>query len=105
MKHHSKERAVRMNVAKTILNQIKAIDAYAMLAWGVKDLVYTSNGLRFRVGGLAKFKGLVHVRYDEGNDLYDVEFIKIKKGMPEVVKTVKGVFCECLVDVIDATVQ
>ena len=94
-----------MSVAKTILNQIKAIDPSALFAWGAKDLVSTSKGLQFRVGGLAKFKGLVHVSYDEGNDLYDVEFFKIRKGMPEVVKKVKGVFCECLVDVIDATVQ
>lgn len=94
-----------MNVAKTILDQIKAIDARAMWAWGAKDLVNTGKGLQFRVGGLANFKGLVHVRYDEGNDLYDVEFIKIKKGVPVVVKKEEGVFCDCLVKVIDATVQ
>lgn len=94
-----------MNVAKTILNQIKAIDAHAMLAWGAKDFVCTSKGLQFRVGGLAKFKGLVHVRYNEGNDLYDIEFFKIRKGMPEVVKKVEGVFWDWLVDVIDATVK
>lgn len=94
-----------MNVAKTILNQIKAIDARAMWAWGAKDLVNTGKGLQFRVGGMAKFKGLVHVRYNEGDDLYDVEFIKIKKGIPVVVKKDEGVFCDCLVSVIDATVQ
>ena len=94
-----------MSVAKTILSQIKIIDAYAMMAWGAKDLVNTSKGLQFRVGGLAKFKGLVHVKYNKVTDLYDIDFIKIKKHMPVVVKTSEGVFAQDMVNTIDAVVQ
>ncbi len=94
-----------MNVAKTILTQIKTIDARAMWAWGSKDLINTGKGLQFRVGGLAKFKGLVHVKYNEGMDLYDIDFIKMKKGMPVVVKSSTSVYAEDLVNTIDVVVQ
>ena len=94
-----------MNIAATILSQLKALDPRAMWAWGAKDLVNTGKGLQFRVGGLAKFKGLVHIRYNEGSDLYEIDFIKIKKGLPVVVKTVDDVYVEDMINVIDATVQ
>jgi hypothetical protein len=94
-----------MTVASTILSQIKALDPSAMWAWGAKDFVNTGKGLQFRVGGMAKFKGLVHIRYNEGADLYEIDFIKIKKGLPVVVKTVDDVYVEDMINVIDATVQ
>ena len=94
-----------MTVAATILSQLKALDPRAMWAWGAKDLANTGKGLQFRVGGLAKFKGLVHIRYNEGSDLYEIDFIKIKKGLPVVVKTVDDVYVEDMINVIDATVQ
>jgi hypothetical protein len=94
-----------MTIAATILSQLKALDPRAMWAWGAKDLVNTGKGLQFRVGGLAKFKGLVHIRYNEGSDLYEIDFIKIKKGLPVVVKTVDDVYVEDMINVIDATVQ
>jgi hypothetical protein len=93
-----------MSVAKTILSQIKIADSCAMLAWGARDLVSTNSGLQFRVGGHAKFSGLVHVKYNKGTDTYDVDFTKIKKGMPIVVKAAKDVFVEDLVNTIDAVV-
>lgn len=94
-----------MSIAKTILSQIKTIDPRAMWAWGAKDLVDFGNGLQFRTGGMAKHKGLVQVKYDGGSDLYNIDFLKIKKGLPTVVKSVEGVFAEDLVNTIDLTVQ
>lgn len=94
-----------MNTAQTIISQIKAIDGRAFWAWGAKDLVNTGKGLQFRVGGMAKFKGLVHVKYNEATDLYDIDFMKIKKGVPTIVHTDNDVFVEDLVNVIDLTVQ
>ena len=76
-----------------------------MWAWVAKDLVATKQGLQFRVGGLAKFKGLVHVKYNEADDLYDIDFLKIKKGMPVVVQSSEGVFVDMLVNTIDKVVQ
>lgn len=94
-----------MNIATTIRNQIATIDPRALWAWGAKDLVATKQGLQFRVGGLAKFKGLVHVKYNEADDLYDIDFLKIKKGMPVVVQSSAGVFVDMLVNTIDKVVQ
>jgi hypothetical protein len=37
-----------MNIAKTILSQIKTIDAWALCAWGAKDFVVMEDGLKFR---------------------------------------------------------
>ena len=94
-----------MNTAKTILSQIKSIDPMSVWAWGAKDFVATSKGLQFRTGGLAKFKGLVHIKYNEGSDLYDVDFLKMKKGMPSVVSATNEVYADMLVEVIDSVVQ
>lgn len=92
-------------IAKTILNQIKTIDPKALWAWGAKDLVNTGKGLQFRVGGMAKFKGLVHVKYNEASDLYEIDFLKVKKGMPTVVYTENEVYADQLVHYIDEVVQ
>ena len=94
-----------MNTATIIRDQILGLDRRALAAWGAKDLVATKQGLQFRVGGLAKFKGLVHVKYNEADDLYDIDFLKIKKGMPTVVQSTDGVYAEDLVRTIDLVVQ
>ena len=94
-----------MNIAQTILSQIRTIDPRATWAWGAKDFVNTGKGLQFRTGGLAKHKGLVHVKYNEAEDLYDIDYLKIKKGVPTVVHYQKGIFADNLVNVIDMVVQ
>jgi hypothetical protein len=93
-----------MNIAQTILSQIKTLDGRAMWAWGAKDLVNTGSGLQFKVGGLAKFKGHVLIKLN-ASDLYDVEFYKIRKGDIKVTNTFSDVFAENLVEVIDSVVQ
>lgn len=37
-----------MNVAQTVLAQIKATDPMALMAWGAKDFVNNGKGLRFK---------------------------------------------------------
>ena len=93
-----------MNIAKTILEQIRTIDPRATWAWGAKDFVNTGAGLQFKVGGLAKFKGHVHVKLN-ASDLYDVEFYKIRAGNIKVTNKFDDVFAEDLVNVIDSVVQ
>jgi hypothetical protein len=93
-----------MNIAQTILSQIKTLDARALWAWGAKDLVNTGTGLQFKVGGMAKFKGQVWVKHN-GNDLYDIEFFKIRKGEIKVTNKFEDVFAEDLVSMIDSVVQ
>lgn len=90
-----------MNVAQTILAQIKAIDFFAMGAWGAKDLVRMDDGLKFKTSGMTPFKGYVYVKYDCGRDLYEVHFYKLRKCEIKVYKIVNDVYAEDLVDVID----
>jgi len=93
-----------MTVAQTILQQIKAIDPRATWAWGAKEFVNTGSGLKFKTTGLVKWKGYVHVKYDVGNDVYDVDFFRIRGAKIIVDKAVNGVYCDMLVDVIDGQV-
>jgi hypothetical protein len=94
-----------MNVARTILTQIKQLDRMVLAAWGAKDYVETKEGVQFRVGGMAKFKGLVHVKYNRGADAYDIDFIKMRKGMPVVTHDCARIYADNLVNVIDMVVQ
>jgi hypothetical protein len=93
-----------MSVAKIILDQIKALDKWAMGSWGAKDLMNMGDGLKFKTSGMVKWKGYVYVKYDEGQDLYNVIFGRVRKLEWKVDKQVDGVFAEDLVNVIDGQV-
>lgn len=93
-----------MTVAQIILQQIKSIDPRATWAWGAKDFVNMGAGLKFKTSGLVKWKGYVYVKYDAGNDVYDVDFYRIRGTKIIVDKTVAGVYCDMLVDIIDSQV-
>jgi len=94
-----------MSVATVIRDQINSIDRMAFFAWGAKDLVNTGKGLRFKTSGMTPWKGHVNIILDEGKDLYEVHFLRVRKtkGVPTVKtdKVVADVFCEDLVKVID----
>ena len=90
-----------MSIAQVILSQIKAIDGWAMSAWGAKDLVNIGNGLQFKTSGMTPWKGQVAVTYDEGADLYNIKFYRIRKANVIVDKEIKGVYAEDLVSMID----
>ena len=93
-----------MTIAKTILEQIKAIDYWSLGAWGAKNLMGLSNGLSFKTSGMTKWKGTVTVTLDEAKDLYVVKFTRLRKLQVIVDKVVEDVFAEDLVNVIDAQV-
>lgn len=94
-----------MNVAQTVLAQIKATDPMALMAWGAKDFVNNGKGLRFKTSGMTPWKGNVNIILDEGKDLYEVHFLRVRKvkGVPTVKtdKVVTDVYCDQLVSVID----
>ena len=69
-------------------------------SWGFNSPVAINDGLRFKVQGF-KFRGVVEVFYNEGQDLFDVNFIKAG----HTVKTIDGVFFDTLVDTIDYYVE
>ncbi|TXD53647.1 hypothetical protein [Polaribacter sp. IC063] len=91
-----------VQIAQTILNQIKCLDKSAVMAWGAKSFCSLSEnktrvgGLSFQVNGLTH-KGWVTVELD-WLDTYRVVFTNRKRV---VVKTIEGVYCDMLVDIID----
>lgn len=76
----------------------------AMMAWGSKELVAMRDGLKFKTSGMVKWKGYVYVQYDEGQDLYNVIFAKIRKYEWVEQERVEGVFFDQLVEIIDRRV-
>lgn len=90
-------------IATTILSQISTIDSRAIWAWGAKNLTVVENGLRFKSSGMVKNKGFVKITLN-GNDLYDVEFGRIRKSIYKTVKLNEDVFVDDLVDIIDSMV-
>ena len=88
-----------MEMAKYIM-QILKTQIMVVWSWGFNSPIAIENGLRFKVQGF-KFKGIVEVVYNEGQDLFDVSFIKAGK----VVEKVDGVYFDMLVSVIDYYVE
>lgn len=86
-------------MAKYILSIFKT-QLMVVYSWGFHKPMALQNGLRFKVQGF-KFRGIVDVVYNEGQDLFDVSFIKANK----VVNTIEGVFFDSLVEVIDDYVE
>ena len=93
-----------MSIATMILEQIKALDPRATWAWGAKDFVATKNGLMFKSSGMVRWKGFVHITLDEGQDLYNIEFFKMRGVKRTVAAKVEGIFADQLVELIDSQV-
>lgn len=91
-----------LEIARTIVNQIKYADKWALGAWKCQNLVALpeskefAGGLRFKVNGL-KFKGYVAIELRWVDD-YTITFINKQK---QVVKELKGIYCDQLVECID----
>lgn len=91
-----------MEIAQTILNQIKYAENSALMAWGAKNFSAISEskdyegGLAFQVNGLVH-KGWVKVCLRWVDD-YTIIFINKNR---EEVKKVEGAYCDMLVEVID----
>jgi len=90
-----------VSVATIIRDQIRAIDRMAMMAWGAKDLVDMGDGLKFKTSGMTPWKGYVYVRLDVANDLYNIDFFRIRKAEVIYDKQLEGVFVDQLVNEID----
>ena len=93
-----------MNVAQTILSQIKTLDPMALPAWGAKDLMNMGDGLKFKTSGMTPYKGYVYIKYKPVPDLYEVQFFRFRKMEVKMDKTVEDVYAEDLVRIIDGFV-
>ena len=90
-----------LDTAQIILSQIKTIDPMALFAWGAKDLLNMGDGLKFKTSGMTPWKGYVYIKYDEGKDLYQIQFFRFRKMEVKYDKTVDDVYAEDLVRIID----
>jgi hypothetical protein len=93
-----------MQIANIILQQIRGTDFWALGAWGAKEMVAMKDGLKFKTSGMVKWKGYVYVQYDEGMDLYNIIFAKIRKMEWKEEKLIDGVYFDQLVEFIDKQV-
>jgi hypothetical protein len=93
-----------MNVAQTIMDQIKTLDRRAFMAWGAKEFVNMGQGLKFKSSGLVRWKGYVYVKYNAGTDLYDLDFFQIRDAEIKYTQRLSGIFAEDLVNIIDGVV-
>ena len=88
-----------MNTA-TFLVRVLMAQRMKVWSWGISSLTSNEEGINFKVQGF-KFVGKVHITYDRGLDLWNIDFEK--KG--KVVKSIEGIYTEDLVDVIDREVE
>lgn len=86
-------------MAKYIMSILQT-QLMVVFSWGFHKPTAIENGLRFCVQGF-KFRGMVEVVYNEGNDLFDVSFVKANN----VIKVIDGVYFDMLIDVIDDYVE
>ena len=87
-------------MAEYILKILKT-QLIVVFSWGFHNPIRIDNGLRFKVEGF-KFTGIVEIFYNEGTDLFDVNFIT-KTG--QVAEFVEGVYLDSLVNMIDNKVE
>jgi hypothetical protein len=92
------------SIAKIIQTQIKQLDPMSFWAWGTTELVAMPDGLKFKTTGAVKWKGYVYIKYDAGQDLYNLDFFKIRKMEVVYTEQLEGVFVEDLVRLIDEVV-
>ena len=117
------QKELKMNaksIAQTILDQIKATDRAALMAWGAKNLVALEEkkieekvqvgGLQMDVSGL-KFKGKVIVRL-MASDTYTIEIGKVNMrrtsqnfGMWTSAGIIEDIYCEELMSAIDSMIE
>jgi hypothetical protein len=91
-----------MDIAQTIIEQVKYVDKWALMAYGSRNFTALSEsklyqgGLQFQVNGF-HFKGTVRIQL-KWIDTYTITFISKKC---EIVKEVENVYCDTLVDILD----
>jgi hypothetical protein len=103
-----------LEIANTILDQIRATDRMALWAWGAKDFMALNGsddkakevslgGVQFKVNG-AKHKGTVVVNL-MANDTYTVTIGSVRKGEWKVKTITDDVYCDNLMEIIDGLIE
>lgn len=93
-----------MNTATIIRDQIRSLDRWAFGAWGAKDFLNMGDGLKFKTSGMVRWKGYVYIKYDEGRDLYNIDFFRVRNADIKYDRRLEGVFAEDMVELINGVV-
>jgi hypothetical protein len=89
-----------MIIATEIRNQLYHFGKQIVWSWGAHSWTGGEDFLEFQVQGF-KLKGYVRITLN-GLDLYDISF---KNSNREVIKEIKDVYAEDMVDIIDNEVE
>jgi len=101
-----------VQIANTILSQIRAGGVQAMMCWGFRSPKAFgpqhfgeghNGGVFFQVSGF-KWKGKVMVKLML-NDTYRVELGTLRKGVWKCKEAVDGIYCDMLTTTIDSMVE
>lgn len=91
-----------IEIAKIIIEQIKALDRLALICYGAKNFIALpessefQGGVKFNVSGL-NHKGYVKIELRWVDD-YSITFVNRKD---KEVKKLHGIYCDMLVEVLD----
>lgn len=72
-----------------------------LMSWGFHSPRIIHNGLSFQVNGF-KHKGKVSIKYNEGQDLFDIFLLD---NNDKIVDTINIVYFDQLVEIIDERVE
>jgi len=86
-------------VGKIIINQINALDKWALASFGAKNYISSPNSLTFDVRG-SKFRGRITIKLNR-QDLYDIEYGTIRNMEYTVKHTDKNIYVDQLVNTLD----
>jgi hypothetical protein len=102
-------------IAKTIIQQIKATDYWALGAWGYHNPValregqekygYILGGIQFDVKAKKLPRGGKVIVYLMGNDTYTVRIVRIHGTKVNEIKLVDNVYCDDLMRIIDQIIE
>ena len=101
------------NIAETIYEQLKATSPEPCSIFGilgVQKMIKSSDSLTLKLAGVQQINTVV-IKYDEGQDLYNIQFwnCRVLKREPyienEMVSENKDVFCDEMAELIIRKVQ
>lgn len=89
---------------KTILYVLKHFSGIVM-SWGVSKVLKIKvghwDGIRLHVQGFVH-EGAVNILYNEGTDLFDIQFIDLNE---KIVKTIEDVYIDQLIEILDTNIE
>ena len=85
--------------AKTLLRQLGG-NKFIMMT-GAKQMSIGKNGLMMKIGRNSKSITHVAIDLDRGKDLYTMKFIRVRKGIPKVVKKYDSIYADNLNNIFE----